>query len=240
MHGRLHGKIVLILEGEGEIAAATAVRFAREGARVALCGRDAESLEETATAVADVGGSAYVMQADAGHEAQLSAVLDEAVGQFGMLDVLVCCPPKHGTTKTAGESTARKALVTMAARGGGSIVLVAPSTSDDERPNGDTGRAALEAATRRLAVEGASHAVRANLVVPGLIQTEHRLASLADPAARKAAEQAVPLGRFGRPDEIAAAIAFLASDDASYITGATVTVDGGRYARRHAAAPIQD
>jgi NAD(P)-dependent dehydrogenase (short-subunit alcohol dehydrogenase family) len=228
MHGRLHGKIALILEGDSEIAAAAAVRFAREGARVALCGRDAESLEETATAVADAGGSAYVLLADPDHDAQLSAVLDQAIGQFGTLDVLICCPPEHGKGRQAGvDLAASKALVSMAARGGGSIVLVAPPTGDSGPSAADSPLSSVEASARRLALDGASRAVRVNVVAPGLVATERMLAGFTEPSGRKNAERSVPLGRFGRADEIAATIAFLASDDAGYITGVTVTVDGG-------------
>jgi len=234
MHGRLHGKIALILEAEGEIAAAAAVRFAREGARVALCGRAAQGLEETATAVADAGGNAYVLQADAARETQISAVLDEAVGQFGTLDILVCCPNERGTRRTAAEPAARKAMLTMAARGGGSIVIVARPSSGDEPQGAEESRPMLEAVARRLALEGAPRSVRVNVVAPGLIGTERYLGSFDDPAARKAAEQTVPLGRFAQPDEIAAAIAFLASGDAGYLTGVTMIVDGGCDARTHA------
>jgi NAD(P)-dependent dehydrogenase (short-subunit alcohol dehydrogenase family) len=228
MHGRLHGKIALIIEGDSEIAAAAAVRFAREGARVALCGRDPESLEETATAVADAGGSAYVLLADPDHDAQISAVLDQAIGQFGTLDVLICCPPEHGKERQAGvDLAASKALVSMAARGGGSIVLVAPPTGDSGPSAADSPLSSVEASARRLALDGASRAVRVNVVAPGLVATERMLAGFTEPSGRQNAERSVPLGRFGRADEIAATIAFLASDDAGYITGVTVTVDGG-------------
>ena len=233
MHGRLHGKIALLLEGDGEIAAATAVRFAREGARVALCGREAEGLEDVATAVADAGGNAYVLQVDPSHDAQISAVLDEATGQFGTLDILICCPAdRHDGRQGSAELAASKALVVMAARGGGSIVMVAHSTRPD-------GRSPTEASARRLAVEGAPRAVRVNVVAPGLIATERLLGGFTDATGRKEAEQSVPLGRLGRPDEIAAAIAFLASDDASYITGVTIAVDGGCEARSAATAALE-
>jgi meso-butanediol dehydrogenase/(S,S)-butanediol dehydrogenase/diacetyl reductase len=238
MHGRLHGKIALILEGDGEIAAATAVRFAREGARVILCGRDAESLEDAATAVADAGGSAYVLQADCGHNGQVAAVLDQAIGQFGTIDILVCCPAEHGAPRAGGEAAASQALVTMAARGGGSITIVAPPITGG-RAATDAARTAAASGVRRLALEGAARAVRANLVVPGLIGTERRIGGFADASARKSAEQSIPLGRFGHPDEIAATIAFLASDDAGYITGATIIVDGGDEARRLASSPLE-
>jgi NAD(P)-dependent dehydrogenase (short-subunit alcohol dehydrogenase family) len=240
MHGRLHGKIALILHGDGEIAAATSVRFAREGARVALCGRDAVSLEETATAVADAGGSAYVLQADPGNDAQVSAVLDESLDQFGTLDILVCCPAESGARKASAEPAAQKALAAMAVRGGGSIVIVAPMPNPDDTRVCDSGQGAMEALARKLAVEGAPRAVRVNVLAPGLIATEHFLGSFEDPADRKKAEQGIPLGRFALPDEIAAAIAFLASDDAAYITGVTVTVDGGRDAQLQALAVRKD
>lgn len=230
MHGRLHGKVALILEGESEIAAAAAVRFAREGCRLALCGRDAARLEEVATAVADTGGSAYVLQADPSHDTQLSAVIDESIGQFGTIDVLVCCTAGRGAKSQAGaERAVAKALVAMAARGGGSIVVVAPA---------DAAAAVLAGivdCVEKLALEGAARGVRVNVVLPGLVATEELLGGLGGPTGRKRAEESVPLGRLAQPDEVAAAIAFLASDDAGYITGTTVTVDGGRDARKRAA-----
>jgi len=231
MHGRLHGKIALLLEGESEIAAAAAVRFAREGARVALCGRDTERLEEVATAVADAGGSAYILQADVGHDAQIDAVFDQVIGEFGTLDVLVYCPSQRGATRA--ESAARKALVTMAARGGGAVVVVTPPTGSADPSSRETPPASLEALVRHLALEGAGRAVRVNMVAPGLVATERLVAGFTDPSQRTSAEHSVPLGRFARPDEIAAAIAFLASDDASYISGVTLRVDGGCAAVRN-------
>lgn len=234
MHGRLHGKIALIVEGDNEIAAATAVRFAREGARVALCGRNGTKLEETATAVADAGGTAYVLHADPDREAQVVAVIDEAVNRLGTLDVLVCCTLESGAGASVAEPAGKKALLAMAARGGGAIVIVAPpaSAAAAARPF-DGGRASLEGLIRRLAVDGGVHSVRTNLVVPGLVGTEDFLGGFAEPAATKVAQDTVPLHRFGRPDEVAAAIAFLSSDDAAYITGVSVIVDGGRAASSH-------
>jgi NAD(P)-dependent dehydrogenase (short-subunit alcohol dehydrogenase family) len=132
----------------------------------------------------------------------------------------------------------RAALPILAEQGGGSIVNVSSNAGHLGHPGIGAyaaAKAALESLTRTAAVEAAAHAVRVNSIALGVIATEGTLAAFAEPKARAAMQAAIPLGRFGEPDEIAAAIAFLVSDDASYVTGACLVVDGGQRAQLAAA-----
>ena len=127
----------------------------------------------------------------------------------------------------------RAVLPHMAARGGGAIVNVS-STAGHAGQAGigayAAAKAALENLTRTAAIEAAPQRVRVNTLAPGVIATEGTLAAFADPRARRAMEARIPLGRFGDPDEVANGILFLASDEASFVTGACLIVDGGQRA----------
>ncbi|MGH7292553.1 MAG: SDR family NAD(P)-dependent oxidoreductase, partial [Myxococcota bacterium] len=172
------------------------------------------------------------------------------VVRHGRLDVLVNNAYGMVAGPLAGASTAdwhatfratldsaffgvRAALPRMSARGGGAIVNIS-STAGHAGQAGigayASAKAALENLTRTAAIEAAPHGVRVNTLAPGVIATENTLAAFADPRARAAMETRIPLGRFGGVDEIASAILFLASAEASFITGACLIADGGQRA----------
>lgn len=238
---RFEGFRVLITGAGRGIGAATARRFAGEGADVLVTDADRERAERTAAAI---GATPFVC--DVADTDSVEAAVAHAVGTFGGLDVLVnnayACHPDPERFEEYQDASwyrdfevslhgayrcCRAALPHLAAAGGrGAIVSV--GSVNAERHFGchaySAAKAGLASLTRTLAVESAPRGVRVNLVEPGTIHTpgwagrEHVL------------EKAVahyPLGRVGVPDDIAAAIAFLASPDASWITGVTLPVDGG-------------
>jgi meso-butanediol dehydrogenase / (S,S)-butanediol dehydrogenase / diacetyl reductase len=250
MAGRLSGKVAIVTGAGSGIGAATALRFAREGARVVLLGRRIEPLERVAAGIARAGGVAETRSVDVTDEAAFAAAIDDTARRHGRLDVLVnnaygmvagtleraSTADWHATFRATLDSVffgVRAALPRMAAQGGGAIVNVS-STAGHAGQAGigayASAKAALENLTRTAAVEAAPHGVRVNSVAPGVVATENTVAAFADPRARAAMERCIPLGRFGNPDEIASGIVFLASDEASFVTGACLIVDGGQRA----------
>jgi meso-butanediol dehydrogenase/(S,S)-butanediol dehydrogenase/diacetyl reductase len=256
--GRLDGKLAIITGAGSGIGAATARRFAAEGARVVLCGRRSGPLEALVQELTRAGLAAEAVPADVADEAQVEALVREGAARHGRLDVLVNNAYQLKAGAVEGLSTAdwrqnflttldavffglRAALPLMRARGSGAIVNVS-STAGLAGQAGLAGyasaKAALENLTRTAAVEAAPFGVRVNSLCPGVIATEGTLAAFSDPRRRRAMERAIPAGRFGAPEEVAAAALFLASDEASFVTGATLVVDGGQ--RASLGAPVLD
>jgi meso-butanediol dehydrogenase/(S,S)-butanediol dehydrogenase/diacetyl reductase len=246
MSGRLDGRVAVVTGGGTGIGAATARRLADEGARVIVCGRRKAPLEAVAAELA----AAEARVVDVTDERAFSELLADTAKRHGRLDSLVNNAYGMAAGMLAETSTAdwhatfratldsaffglRAALAVMSARKAGSIVNVS-STAGHAGSAGigayASAKAALENLTRTAAVEAAPHGVRVNSVAPGVIATEGTLAAFAEPNAKAAMQRAIPLGRFGKPEEIAAAIAFLVSDDASFVTGACLIVDGGQRA----------
>jgi meso-butanediol dehydrogenase/(S,S)-butanediol dehydrogenase/diacetyl reductase len=250
MAGRLSGKIAIVTGAGSGIGAATARLFARDGAHVVLCGRRFEKLEVVAEEISKAGFAASARPVDLRDEAAVDALVADTVMRHGRLDVLVnnaygmVAGPLSSATSADWHETFRSTLDTafyglraalprMTAQGGGAIVNVS-STAGHAGQAGigayASAKAALENLTRTAAIEAAPHGVRVNTLAPGVIATEGTLAAFAEPRARAAMESCIPLRRFGSPDEVANAILFLASDEASFITGACLIVDGGQRA----------
>ena len=249
--GRLEGRRILVVGGgQQDIGEpdtpigngrATAVLFAREGARVAVADRDLKSAEGT---VALCDGHAFAIQADVSKEPDVLRMVDEAIGPLGGLDGLVLNvgigaggPWLEGTTVeswnkvlainlTSHMLTVKAALPKM--QDGGSIVFVssvAGLSAGSRLPAYDSSKAALFGLCRHVAFEGARRAVRANVVAPGLMDTSiGRLATRGRP---NRATTNVPLNRQGTGWETAYAILFLISEESAYITGQVLAVDGG-------------
>ena len=237
MSKRLQGKVAFVSGGGSGIGAATAQRLADEGATVVICGRRQEPLD--------------AVVADVGNEAQYVGAIEGAAQRHGRLDVLVnnamaytwgaldamSTDDWHANFTTTVDGTfwgTRTALKLMKADGkGGSIVNVSSICGQLGTPwmaGYSAAKAAVDNLSRAAAAEGAPAGVRVNVVIPAVVETPATAGMLSDEASRKNTEKLIPMGRVGQPVELANAILFLASDEASYITGAALPVDGGRSA----------
>lgn len=241
------GRVALVTGASSGIGRATAIRLAREGAKVALVGRRVGRIQE----VADGSGESLPLVADVTREADAERVVAATVERFGAIHILVnaagiLVPGSiESTTPAAWDETmnvnlrAVFHLMTLAvphlAAVGGNIVNVSSVVGLRAFPGilaYCVSKAAVDQLTRCAALELASKGVRVNAVNPGVVETEAHLSGGMQPAAyEQFLERSLtthPLGRIAQPEEIADLIAFLASDRASWITGVTYSIDGGR------------
>ena len=251
--GRLDGKIAAVTGGASGIGEATVRRFVAEGASVAFCDRDGERGQRVAAELETAGAKIAFTQADVGTEAACLAFVNGAGEKFGRLDILVNNAGIRKYEKVDEASAASwneilsvnlmsyvfcaKAAVPLMRgnQGGGAIVNVASVRSvvaGGGNLQYDTTKAAIAGLTRALAADHSAEGIRVNAVGPGPIFTPfhaRRIAAAGETVEQynTRAAQGTMLKRPGRADEVAAAILFLASDDASYVTGALLFVDGG-------------
>jgi NAD(P)-dependent dehydrogenase (short-subunit alcohol dehydrogenase family) len=248
----MKNKVVLITGALTGIGRATALAFANEGARLVVSGRRDDEGQKLVAELRERGAEAEFLRSDVRHEDDLRSLIDKTVARFGRLDAAVNCAGTEGTPGPVTEQTAETYAATfdtnvlgtllsmkhemrvMLAQGSGSIVNISSTY-------GHTGAAgasiysaskhAVEGLTKSAALEAASSGVRVNMVAPGPIETGmlNRFTGTDERKADLAAT--VPLKRVGRPEEIAETIVFLVSDKASFITGASYLVDGGKTAR---------
>ncbi|HEV3496351.1 MAG TPA: SDR family NAD(P)-dependent oxidoreductase [Actinomycetes bacterium] len=249
--GRVEGKVAVVTGGASGIGRATARALAAEGARVGIADIDEAGGGRVAAGIRGAGGDAFFRRTDVRSLAEVEAVLAEAADRHGRLDVLVnnaAISVAGSAGEMAEEDWARvidvnlsgvwrgmrAAIPRMLGQGGGSIVNLS-SVQAHVGFLGWSGYAAskggIDALTRQAAVEYARAGIRVNAIVPGTIMTEMNEAIMresADGDAVLAGWVAMhPMGRIGQPEEVAAAIVFLASDEASFITGELLRVDGG-------------
>ncbi|WP_298284012.1 SDR family NAD(P)-dependent oxidoreductase [Acidocella sp.] len=241
MSGRLQGKVALITGATAGIGLATARKFAAEGARVLLSGRN----EAAGTAVAAALGGAF-MAADLSAPESAARLVDWAEATAGRLDVLVnnagilfqgdalaCTDAQWDQTMLVNVTAVfrlSRAALGLLGRARGVIVNVASDwglVAADAAVAYGTSKGAVVQLTRSMAKDHARQGVRVNAVCPGDTDTAMLRAEAGSEARMAALAAAIPLGRLGRPEDVAAAIAFLASDEASFITGAALAVDGG-------------
>jgi len=240
--------VVLITGALTGIGRATALAFAREGARVLVSGRHDDEGGRLVAELRELGGEVEFLRADVRREDDVRNLVDATVVRFGRLDAAV---NNAGTEGKSGPVTAQSAetynaifqtnvlgtllsmkheLRVMLAQGHGSIVNVSSFHGRTAAPGASVYAAskhAVEGLTKSAAIEVAGHGVRVNAVAPGPIETG-MLDRFAGTAENKAGLVGmVPLHRVGTPDEIAEAILFLASDKAAFVTGATLAADGG-------------
>jgi citronellol/citronellal dehydrogenase len=241
----LAGQVALVTGAGTGIGRATAVAMAAAGARVVLAGRRVGLLEETAALVNKAGGEALVVACDVRDPEQVTALVDQALAAYGRIDVLVNnaggqfqAPAEeisvggwravHRLSVEAVWSLTREvATRSMIPDRRGLIVFLAfsPRRGISGMVHATAARAAVENLACGLALEWSRYGIRSVAVAPGSILTEG-LEQYSDQAIREW-EQGVPLGRLGRPDDVADVITFLATPAARYITGTTVVVDGG-------------
>jgi NAD(P)-dependent dehydrogenase (short-subunit alcohol dehydrogenase family) len=248
--GRLEGKVALITgaaSGMGKIAGSM---FAREGARVVLADVADEIGRATAEEVTAAGGEAVYIHADVSKAQDAQTMVRAAMDRFGSLSVLYnnagIFPADDGSVTETSEDTwdrvmninlkgvflgCKYGVPAMLESGGGSIINVASFVAllGAAAPQiaYTTSKGGVLAMTREIAIEFARKGIRANSLCPGPIETPLMAELLADPARRERRLVHIPIGRFGRAEEIVNAALFLASDESSYLTGATFVVDGG-------------
>lgn len=247
--GRLQDKVAFITGAGTGIGAATAIRFAQEGATVMICGRRKEPLDAVVAQIAAAGGKAEAVQVDVSDEASFTAALEAAAQRHGRFDVLVnnamayswgpieatSTADWHGNFSTSVDGTfwGTRAAMKLMKNSGGAIINVSSICGllgTAYMAGYSAAKAAIINFSRAAAAEGAAAGIRVNVVIPAVVETPATAGMLADDASRKNTEKLIPMGRVGQPEELANAILFLASDEASYITGAALPVDGGRSA----------
>jgi NAD(P)-dependent dehydrogenase (short-subunit alcohol dehydrogenase family) len=248
---RLAGKTALITGGGTGIGRACALLFAREGARVAVAGRSAEPLRAVVAEIERAGGQALAVTCDVTQAQQVERAVRATVERFGALNVVVNnagvltlgsveqTPESEwarvlGVNLTGTFLVSRAALPELRKAGGGSIVNIGSLYGLIGLKN----RAAYAASkggvaqlTRSMALDHAHEGIRVNCVCPAIVETEmiqQVFASQPDPAAlRRQRIEQIPLGRMGRPEDVAQLALFLASDESSWMTGVALPLDGG-------------
>jgi NAD(P)-dependent dehydrogenase (short-subunit alcohol dehydrogenase family) len=245
---RLEAKVAIISGAASGMGAATARRFAKEGARVVIADTLDEEGRQIAADIKRANGTAEFMHLDVTEEADWKAVVDSTMQKYGRLDILVNNAGISGSAvpdmldtdawdrlmavNARGVFLGTKfAVLAMKQAGGGSIVNLSSISGNTGQTMTHMGYNASKGAVRTLtkstAVQFGRDRIRANSVHPGLMPPMRTSGATADPEVRARMLQAVPLRRAGEVDEVANAILFLASDEASYITGAELYVDGG-------------
>jgi NAD(P)-dependent dehydrogenase (short-subunit alcohol dehydrogenase family) len=252
MSGRMAGRVALVTGASSGIGRASALALAKAGASVALVALPGGLLEEAASACREAGVPVHAIAADVADSAAVAAAFDAAEAELGPVCAVfnnagICQVvtmeamtdaqfARQLNVNLAGAVfVAREAIRRMLPRGRGAIV----NTASELSLIGETGyvgysatKGGVLAMSRALAAEVAARGIRVNAVCPGATETPllaSEFLSAKDPAATRAAmARTIAMGRFGQPEEIAAAVVFLLSDEASYITGAYLPVDGGR------------
>ncbi len=249
---RFEGKSVLVTGGGSGIGLATALAFAREGARVAIADVSEDRGREAIAAARDEGRDFLFVQADVAREPDVERMVDEVATAFGRIDVLfnnagiLVEVPVHemseddwdrqlGVNLKGAFLVAKHVVRQMLRQGGGSIVNTGSVNSvvgDPEAAAYCASKGGVALLTKSMALAYATHGIRVNAVCPGWVETrmfqqEADRRGVTLQAYRRHAGAQHPMGRVGRPEEIAEVVLFLASDAASYITGSLVVADGG-------------
>jgi len=248
----MSNQVVLITGALTGIGRATAVAFAKAGADVVISGRHTDEGQKLAAELLALGAQAEFVQADVRRENDIQKLVDRTVSRFGRLDVSVNNAGTEGKpgplTDQTPESYAatfdtnvlgtllsmKHELRVMLPQKHGSIINVSSTYGRSGAPGAALyvgSKHAVEGPTKAAALEFAETGIRINVVAPGPIETGMLNRFTGTPENKTALIAGVPMKRIGQPEEVAAAILFLASDDASFITGASLATDGGKLAR---------
>ena len=247
----LSGQVALVTGGAQGIGGATARRLATDGAHVLIADIDGAEAERNVARIREAGGTAASIVTDVSRQADIAAAVAGTVAEWGRLTILVnnAYSGRSATVGTAVEVAeedwdhamavlvksiylgAKAAVPHIQAAGGGTIINISSVHGLLAAPRAfvyDTGKAAVIGMTRQMAVDFGPLGIRVNAICPGHIVTE-KIAQRweKDPAGLRFFDQQYPVRRTGRPEDIAAAITFLCSEDASFITGQALAVDGG-------------
>ena len=250
--GRLDGKVALISGGARGQGAAEANLFAREGAKVVFGDVLDDQGKQVEAEIHEVGGEALYIPLDVTREADWVSAVETAVSRYGKLDILV---NNAGITirKTIEDTTkedwdrimainakgvflgTKQAIPAMRQSGGGSIVNISSTAGLVGGPYSGASYSATKGAvrlfTKSTAIQYAKEGIRCNSVHPGLLETPMTEDILADAAHREERTQRIPLGKIGTAEDIAYGVLYLASDEASFITGSELVIDGGATAQ---------
>jgi NAD(P)-dependent dehydrogenase (short-subunit alcohol dehydrogenase family) len=254
MADELASKVALITGGSDGVGSAAATELARQGAKVAICARGAERLELVRDAIASAGGDVLAVQADVSKSDDLARFVDAAAAKWGRIDVVVnnAGTPAGGAFDALTDEalfddleqklfgavrTCRFALPHLRAAGGGSIInvlgIIAKTPGKSSMPT-SISRAAGLAFTKALSKDLGPENIRVNAICIGVIESgQHRRRAEALGVSEEEFYASspnvpnIPLGRFGKPEEFASLVAYLASDAARYINGAAINLDGG-------------
>jgi NAD(P)-dependent dehydrogenase (short-subunit alcohol dehydrogenase family) len=253
--GRLAGKRAFITGAASGIGRAVAIRFAQEGARVALSDRQRERLDQVAADIRSSGGEAIALPTDVSIEDQVAAAIDRTVDTWGGLDAVIGVAGielyAEGDTRvhdldlavwqrtldtnlTGMFLTVKHGIRALLASGGGAVVVTGSATGLTGFAAGETAysssKSGIHALARVAANDYARHNIRVNIVVPGFIDTPINYPFMDDKAAVEEVSRGIPMRRPGQPEEVAGMYVWLVSDDAGYATGGYYMVDGGQTA----------
>ncbi len=251
---KLRDKVAIIAGGCSSFGRAIALRFAAEGARVVIADQDVESGNRMVESIQETRGEATFSTVDVTDEAAIQAMVGDAIVAYGSIHILVNATSyrcegdaltisledwqkSHAINLESSWLCARYCAPFLKTAGGGSIIHLSSTHALRTMPRQfayAVSKGGLLALSRSLAIDYGPHQIRSNVIVPGYIQSDHterKLQSSSDPEANfRRILAAHPLGRVGVPEDVAKAAVFLAGDDASFITGSVLTVDGGRSA----------
>ncbi len=247
----LKDRVAIITGGGTGLGKAMALEFSRLGAKVVVASRKLENLERTVKEIEAQGGNALAVQTDVREPAQVDNLVTKTKERFGQIDILVnnaagnfICPAEelsvNGWRAVVGivldgtfycSRAVGKEMI--ASRRGGNILNIVAAYAWGAGPgviHSACAKAGVVTMTRTLAIEWARYGIRVNAIAPGPVPTEGASKALwGNPEAAERVRKSVALGRFGTPEEIAQAAAYLVSDYASYITGEVLTIDGGQW-----------
>lgn len=247
---RIKDRVAIVTGGDRGIGRAIALRFAREGAHIAIANRDEGRGRETVREIEGLGGKAAAVRTDLRRVAEIEAMVEAVVRQFGRIDILVN-NAGVGAGKKALELTeddwdqvidtnlkglffcCQKVAPVMIRQKRGKIINVSSILAEvgfAGMAHYCASKAGVKLLTQGLAIDLAPHGIQVNAIGPGTIETDLNRATLAIPHERQVRLARIPMGRLGAPEDIPGAAVFLASDDSNYMTGQTIYVDGGRLA----------
>lgn len=241
---RLKNKTAIITGGGSGIGLATAHAFHKEGAKVVLFGRRKELLDKASK---EIGNYVLSIQGDMTKNEDLDHLINETLNNFNGIDILVNNAglfegaPLHELSDSQWDKImdinirsvfqlTKRVLPTMMTRKNGSIIHISSILGLIAVPQVaayNVSKGALNQFSRSIAVEYGSHGIRSNSICPGLIETDMTADLMADKALMQEWSKEYPIGRFGKPNDIANACLYLASDESSFVTGALIPVDGG-------------